>query len=259
MELVDQASVERLTGLAFFTPSGAASAIHLGNIEMLRLDYGLKSFDIMRSRRGVVYPRKRHFYQRSPVFTIQGNQFHSGRMAAQLAGTRQANTTRPYTSNAVYTFNAIPGGAFNIGQHGIWIQSIKVGLYDKVEDYDYFLDAQNGWIWLPEKGGTIETGQLVTVTYTFPSQDLETYTAFDNLSQDGQLIVYAEDHLGPPARERWVMDVTMSIKSMPDADPAKFRSWTAEALILGNPTVYKRPQQEAWSEIFTDSGVLDLS
>jgi hypothetical protein len=252
--------MERLTGAAYFTPAGGGPTINLGAIEMMRLDYGLKSIDIMRSRRGMVYPRKRHFHQRSPVFEIKGTQFATSRMALQLAGTRLANTMQDADGFILYVFTAMPGAAYSIGSSVIFIESVMVGSDTKVLDYDFYIDTFNGWIWLPENGGTIVAGDVVEVRYSRVSQEFEVYTAIDTPSRDGVLTVYAEDHLGPPAREKWVMDVTISVKGMPDTDPAKFRTWSMEALILGNPTVYKRPQQQAWAELITDTGaVIDLS
>lgn len=259
MELIDSASMERLTGAAYFAPAGGPT-INLGNIEMLRLDYGLKSVDIMRSRRGVVYPRKRHFYSTSAVFSIQGNQFATSRMAQQFAGTRQPNVSQNYAANQVFTFTAYPGAAYSLGKSIVTINSVMAGSDTKLLDYDYFADTYNGWIWLPEAGGTIVAGDIVQVNFGYIAQEFETYTALDTLSRDGVLTVYAEDHMGPPARERWVMNVTLSVQGMPDTDPAKFRSWKMEALILGLPTVYKRPQQQAWTELVTEGGIIiDLS
>ncbi len=260
MELRDPQSFERLTGAAFFTPAGAGSAIHLGNVEMLRLDYGLKSFDILRSRRGVVSTRKRVFYGRAPMFSIQLNQFTTATQFLHLAGTRQADLVQVATSNAMFVFTATPGGAWSLGKSEIWLRSVKAAGQVKVEGYDYYLDAYNGWLWLPSQGGTIETGQAVTVAYDYPALTLESYSAVDQLSFDGQLVVYAEDTFGPPARERWEMQVTLSAKGLPDTDPGKFRSATLEAMIYGNPQVYKRGQAKAFDEITTADGtVLDLS
>jgi hypothetical protein len=259
MELKDLTAFERLTGLAFFTPTAAAAGIHLGNIEMMRCDYALQSFDILRSRRGVVYPRKRHFYGRAPVFTLTLNQFPSSTQFLHLAATRQADTSRNAAANQTFIFTAILGGAFDIGQETVWVSSVKVGTTTMIDGIDYFLDQFNGWIWLPETGGRIAAGENVVVTYSYSSQDLETYTATDNPSTEGLLTVFAEDEYGPPAREKWEMRVELSVAGMPDTDPAKFRSATLEALVYGVPTVYKRPNPYTYSELLTGAGgIIDL-
>lgn len=260
MELSDIASFERLTGLAFFTPAGATSALHLANIEMLRSDYGLKSFDILRSRRGQVYPRKRVVFGKLQTFSLQINQFTSATQFIHLAGTRLTDLVQAATSAQIYVFTAAPGGAWSLGHSEIFLRHVMVGAEAKILDYDFSLDDHNGWIWLPSNGGTITAGQVVSVTYDFPELAFEAYNALDTLSLDGQLVVYAEDEFGPPAREKWVMDVTLSCKGMPDTDPGKFRSATLEAIVYGKPQVFKRPQPRGFAEIVTDSGaVLDLS
>lgn len=260
MELTDLASFERLTGRAFFTPAGATSALHLANIEMLRSDYGLKSFDVLRSRRGQVYPRKRVVFGKLQTFSLQINQFTSATQFIHLAGTRQADLVQVATSAQIFVFTAAPGGWWSLGHSEIFLRSVMAGGGSpKIRDYDFFLDDQNGWIGLPSQGGTITPGQVVNVTYDFPELALEAYNALDSLSRDGQLVVYCEDEFGPPAREKWVMDVTLICKGMPDTDPSKFRSSTLEALVY-EARVFKRPQPRAYGEIITGTGsVLDLS
>ena len=263
MELIDPPSVERLSGLAFFLPSDAVSgaAIHLGGIEMMKLDYGLKVLDIPTARRGIVYPKKRVIYGRSAEWQIQGNQFSTPQIALQLAGTRLADAVQPATTGATYTFTAVPGGAYYLGASSILLQNVKVGTSDpKVQDYDFFLDDFNGWIWLPVNGGTIVAGDVVVVTFDYPGLAFEQYTGLDTLSSDGVLTVFAEDHFGPPAREKWVMNVTLSFDGIADMDPMAMRSHTLKALVYGEPQVFKRAQPYAFGEIALDSGsILDLS
>lgn len=260
MELTDPQSFERLTGLGFFLPDDGPAAIHLGNVTMIRCNYGLASVDIMRSRRGIVYPRKRHYHQRAPVFTLETNQFASALQALHLAGTALPDTTRPAQTGVNFTFTAVPGGAWNIGQSDIWLPSVLVGTDLKVQGYDYFIDPFNGWIWLPTNGGTIVAGDIVEVNYNCPAQRLETYNAFDTLSRSGQLTVFAEDEYGPPAREQWVMQCEFCVHAASDTDPTKFRSDVIEITVYGNPTVYKRPQPSGFAYIaLADGSILDLS
>ena len=260
MELTDFQSFERLTGLAFFTPAGAAASIHLGNVTMMRCDYGLASVDIMRSRRGIVSTRKRHYFQRAPVFTIETNQFVTAIQALHLAGTKLADLDQDAQPSGVFTFTAVPGGAWDIGRGELWSVSVHVGADTKTPDYDYTLDAYNGWIWLPTGGGTIVAGDIVGVVYSSPNQRLEQYSAFDTLSQAGQLVVFAEDEFGPAAREKWVMSAELCVHAMSDTAPDKFRTGVLEATIYGTPTVYKRPQPMGFAEIVLDDGsILDLS
>lgn len=262
MELRDPQSHERLTGRAFFAPS-SGPAIHLGNIQLVQLNYGLKVLDIPTARRGVVYPRRRLAYGRAPEFQIRGTQFSTPQIPLLLgaAGNISIGPAQVATTGALFLFNATPGGAYHVGQSQINIQSLKVGSEVLTENFDYFTDPDNGWLWLPVDGGSIDPGALVQTTYDYPTLYLDTYNAWDTLSRDGILTIHAEDEFGPPAKETWVMNVTITCEAMADfGDPSKFRNHTLKALVYGNAQVFKRRQAQAFDELTTESGtVIDLS
>ena len=270
MELFDRPSFERLSGLAFFTPAGESSAIPLGNIELLKLDFGLKTRDYLLSLRGDLQLRKRKVLGRVPVYSIQGNQFPTETIPLLILGERANDYSQAASSSQIFTFTATPGRGVRLPQVAVSITSVAVGTDIKVLGYDYFVDdpaldpqdplSHNGWIILPGRGGTIVAGDTVQVNYSVFPLTLEEYTAFSLTSRDGTLEVQCEDEYGPPARETWIMSVTLYCKSAPDTHTDKFRSYNLEAAVYGKPTVRKRPNPYAYQEIITDSGaVLDLS
>lgn len=269
MEFFDEASFERLTGQAFFTPTGEAGAIQIGNIEMMKIDFGLKSKEAFASVRGELFLRRHKVFGRAPIYSIQVNQFASPTVPLQLLGERLGDLIQVVTNSYTFTFTAVLGRGFELPHLAATINWVRVAGEDKMPGHDYFVDdpaieqgplCYNGWILLPVSQGTIVAGNVVSVNYSAPALSLEQYRALATLSRDGVLVVLKEDHFGPPAREKWIMDVTLYSEAGPETHPDKFRSQTLKAAVYGKPLVRKRPTPRAYGELLIDdSTVLDLS
>jgi hypothetical protein len=270
MELFHRPSFERLTGLAFFTPSGGSGAIPWGNIQMMKLDHGLKMRDYTISVRGVLQLRKRKVYGRVPIYSIQGDQFSSQATPILLGGERAAvDHSQLATGSTTFSFTAAMGRGFRLPHVGATIASVKVGSDLKTLGYDYFVDdpaidqtpfSHTGYIILPQSAGTIVAGNLVSAIYSAPAFTLEEYVAFSNLQTDGALVVLCEDEFGPPALWEWIMDVTVYCKASPDVQEDKFRVHNIEAAVYGEPIVRRRSSPYPLAEIaLGDHSILDLS
>lgn len=253
MEYNDLSSFERLTGLAFFTPAGQAGAINLGNIEMVKADYGTKSVDKMISVRGKLLLGRRDTYQAVPVFSIDGNQFASPVIPLLLMGDSLGDSAQVAGSGFTFSFTAETGLSFLIGTFGLTNVVVQVSSSTKTLGVDYFLDALNGIVSIPVTAAGISAGNTVVVTFDQPALALENYSAFTHLNRTGTLVVYAEDEAGPPAKEIWTMTVSLACKKGADFDPTKFRKFTLDAALLGNPTVQKRG---GFEDLSTDDDVI---
>jgi hypothetical protein len=251
MEYNDIASFQRLTGLGFFTPDGQAGAISLGNVTMLKIDYGLKSVDSKASVRGRISLRQRVYTESLPVYSIDGNQFATPLIPLLLLGDQLGDYIQTAKSAQTFTFTAAAGLAFFIGAYNLTSVVVKVGSTVKTQGIDYFLDDPNvdqssavslqGVVILPVDSEGINDGDVVTVTFDQQLLSLEQYEAFTQLSRQGTLVVFAEDEDGGPGREIWTMSVQLSCKKGADIDPTQFRKFTLEAALLAKANVMRNP------------------
>jgi hypothetical protein len=248
MDFNDLQSFERLTGLAFFTPAGAAGAIPLGNITMLKVDYGTKAYEPLKSLRGVLQRRRRDTYGHLAIYSIDGNQFATPMIPLLLLGTKTDDFAQSAATAQTFTFTAAAGLAFFAGAYSLANVVVKVSGVTKTIGTDYFLDDPNvpqigasmqGCVIIPVDTQGIQEGDVVTVTFDQAALVMDQYLAFTQLSQTGLLQVFAEDEAGGPGREVWIMTVQLTCKKGADIDPTKFRSFTLEAAIIGNPAVMK--------------------
>lgn len=240
MEYNNPQTFQRLTGRAIFTPDGQAGGIDLGNIEMVRSDYGTKTIESMTSVRGVVSRRRRDTHSSAPIFSIDGNQLVAPNLPLLLLGDQLDDFAQIAGTGSTFTFTAVAGLTFVIGAYGMMNVVVKVGAVTKVIDQDYYLDNFNGTIGIPISPIGIVPGNTVVVTFDQPGLALDQYTAFTHLDRTGTLIVFCEDDQGPPAAEIWTMSVSLSCKKGPDTDPSKFRRFTLEAAVIGFPNVKHR-------------------
>jgi hypothetical protein len=251
MELTSLRSFERLTGAAFFNDDDDTTGdIPLGNIQMLKADFNPKTVEIPRASRGVTTLARRDTHQVSPVYSIDGDQFHTPIIPLLLMGTRLADLSQSSATGSTFTFTAKAGKAYRIGKFNITITTVQVSSVSKTLGTDFFVDdpnltqslvSFNGVIILPVTAAGIADGATVTVTYNAAAVTMEQYSAFTKLNRTGTLVVFAEDEFGPPAKEIWTMKVSLTVKAGADITPDKFRKFTLEASIFGSPTVQKRP------------------
>lgn len=265
MEYNDVSSFERLTGLAFFTPADDPNgAISLGNIEMLKVEYGVKSIDAKTSVRGRVQLRQRTYTEALPVYSIDGNQFASPTIPLLLLGQQIADYLQTAATGSTFTFTAASGRCFFVGAYNITNVVVKVGTTTMTLGTDYFLDDPNlpqinsslqGVVILPVEPQGINDGLVVTVNYNRPDLAMDQYQAFTNLFRQGTLVVFAEaSNSASPGQEIWTMSVQLSCKKGADIDPSKFRTFTLEAAIFGNPRVLK-PSESSLAEELLHLGV----
>lgn len=242
MELSNLSSYERLTGKFLFTPLGDVGAIDLGNLDAVKSSFNPKSVEVMLNQRGASTLARKDTTSISQVFTIQGNQFHTSVMNLLLMGDKNADLSQSSGTATTFGFTALAGRSYWIGAYNVSAVVVTVSATTKTLDVDYFLDAYNGVIRLPELPAGIADAASVTVTFNKPAETMESYTALTKLNRQGSLQCFLEDEYGPPSKEIWVASkVQLTTKDAPDAgDPSKFRTWSMEMAVFGAPTIYKR-------------------
>jgi endonuclease YncB( thermonuclease family) len=251
MELTSLKSFERLTGFALFNDDADSTGdIPLGNITALANDYSPKTVEIPRASRGVLTIARRDTFQVTPVYTIDGNQFHTPVIPLLLMGDRTTDLSQTSATGATYTFTAKAGRAYKLPHYNVTAIAVTVSAAAKTLGTDFFVDdpnipqsttSFNGVIILPVTAAGIADGATVTVTYNKPVLTMEVYNAFTKLNRVGTLTIFLEDEYGPPAKEIWSCRCSLTVKKGADAKPGDFRGWQLEASLFGNPTVSKRP------------------
>lgn len=260
MELTDLASFSRLTGIGYFKPdSGPDAGIDLpfGNLTMIKMPTNPKTVSANLNKRGSTVLAKRDTHMVEPIFDLTSDQFADPTFPLQLMGDQLTDLSQGSASGSTYTFTAKAGRAYQIGKYNITIKNVKVIAAEKTPGTDYFIDdpnvtqpsggslgagfiSQNGVIILPVTAAGIADGAVVVVTYDSPALTRKQYAAFTKLNRSGTLTLYLEDSSGADAREIWSAKVQLSIKSVGDNDPAKFRETVMEAAIFGSPTITRK-------------------
>ena len=249
MEFTSLASLERLTGLAYFKPTGGNYA-PFGNITMVKLDTAPKAISALLWKRGKGNLFRRDNVSVEPVFSLTTDQFATPVVDLLVMGTRAADNVQSSASATTTSFTAAKGKAYDIGKRGITITSVKVGATAKTLGTDFYVDdpnipqsliSLNGVIILPATAAGIADADTVDVLYDTPALTREVYNAFTTLNRSGSMKIYLEDETGTDAREIWTMNCQLSVKSIGDFDPTKFRDVVLECAIFGSPVVTTRP------------------
>jgi hypothetical protein len=189
---------ERLSGRGYFTPTGATQGTDLGNIDMFKIDFGIKRKEHFGARRGVQTLDRFDAFGSQAVWTLTCDEFVSPLLAFALAGTKNANFVQAAAPAATFNFTfalTMIGATLDIGKYGLYTASLTTPS-SKVEGYtnDYVIDRGAGKIYFPATT-TITAGAGV-VTYSAPAITYDSITALNVLNRNGLLEIHGEDDSG---------------------------------------------------------------
>ena len=197
LNLGDNRNFQRLSGTAFFQPTGVAGLIGLGNIVMHKLDPKIERKDIMRYKSGVKFLGRMDVLGYNPEYQIDQDEFNTVNLPIVLWGTQAADTVQAATGAVTATINgALPGQFYALGgyvQVAVTAVTLTAGGAALVASTDYVVDAQKGLITFLSGGAVPKAGANVTVAFSAPAVTRETFLPFTNLQQRGTLQLYEND------------------------------------------------------------------
>ena len=229
---------ERLTGRGYFLLTGATQLVDLGNIEMFKVDFGIKRKEHFAARRGVLSMDRYDAYASQALWTLTCDEFVSPLLAYAWAGPVNPNFSQ--TSQTAQPFNftfatTMKGAALDIGKYGLFNASLTTPT-SKSEGYtlDYVIDRGAGKIYFP-LSTTITAGAGV-VTYSCPALTYDSVTALQILNRNGSLEIHGEDdsaqNVGaaadavPPSRYVWTVPCILTTDSSGEFKPDDYRKIT---------------------------------
>jgi hypothetical protein len=245
---------ERLSGRGYFTPTAATQGVDLGNVEMFKIEFGIKRKEHFAARRGVVTLDRFDAYGSQAVWTITTDEFVSPLLSYAWAGT--ANTAVVQAAAPAATFNftyaaTMKGAVLDIGKYGLYSASLTTPS-SKVEGYsaDYVIDRAGGKVYIPLTT-TIAPGACV-VTYSAPALTFDSVTALNVLNRPGNLEVHGEDDSAqgkdltaadavPPIRYLFTIPCILSADESGEFKVDDYRKITFKATAT-NPMTVKRLQ-----------------
>lgn len=234
------ASFQRLSGKAVFFPTGSAAGIHMGSITMIKQALNEKTNDTKYAIDGDNITVKRQLTEVTPIWTIEGNQFHSAMKPLLLLGTKNSDVVQSSATAATLTITAALGRTFDIGARNITNVVVTVSAATKVDGTDFFLEAKDGLIRFPETAAGIANGASVLITFDKPALTRESYTAFNKLNNTGNLVLFEKDDVDPVAVNEWTFNGTLYTKSMGDTDVTKDKAWSMDFSVNGQPNMLSR-------------------
>lgn len=245
---------ERLSGRGYFTPTGATQGVDLGNVDMFKVEFGIKRKEHFSARRGVQTLDRFDAYASQPLWTITLDEFVSPMLAFAWAGTANANFSQSAGTAATFNFTfatTMKGATLDIGKYGLFNASLTTPA-SKVEGYtaDYVIDRAGGKLYFP-LSTTITAGAGV-VTYSAPALTYDSITALNVLNRLGNLEIQAEDDSGqgkdatatdavPPVRYLWTIPCILSADESGEFKVDDYRKITVKATAT-NPMTVKRLQ-----------------
>jgi len=230
---------ERLTGRGYFLLTGATQLVDLGNIEMFKVDFGIKRKEHFASRRGVLSMDRYDAYASQALWTLTCDEFVSPLLAYAWAGPVNANVVQSAAAATTFNFTfalTMKGAALDIGKYGLFSASLTTPA-SKVEGYsnDYVIDRGAGKIYFPASS-TLTAGASV-VTYSCPAITYDSVTALQILNRSGSLEIHGEDDSGqgkdpsaadavPPSRYVWTVPCILTTDSSGEFKPDDYRKIT---------------------------------
>jgi hypothetical protein len=232
---------ERLSGRGYFLATGDTSEIDLGNIEMLKIDFGIKRKQHFRSRRGVQVLDRDDAYASEAKWTLTIDEFTTPTLPFAWAGTPNADFNQTIGTGATFMFTSKKGKVFKIGKYGLHNASLTTPV-SKVEGVDYVIDRAGGRIYIP-LGSSIADATACTVTYSAPALVYDSVNALTVLNRPGTLEIHGEDDSGsgqaasvdavPPVRYAFVFPCILSADSSGDFKSDDYRKITLLAVMTG--------------------------
>jgi hypothetical protein len=250
--LPNRFTFNRFTATCVWYPGSAVPAVdggyHLGVIEGQMLDEGIAREKVPNPIDGAVNLLFDEAVSVAPIWTLKGRQFMTTILPLLHMGTAGSNqvqgagsTSRPFTA---YVGKTIDIGSRNIS--AVTVTDTATGLITYIEGLDYFLNAPQGLIRFPNSGGSITDGEGITIAFTKPALSRETYVAFNNLNQSGNLQLFLMDaHFQPPAEELFIPGVLSRDKGN-TGDPMKTDMWQLRFACEGQPNVLRIGQFDEW-------------
>jgi len=250
MDYTNPYGQERLTGRGYFTASGATQGADLGNMEMYKVDFGIKRKEHFDARRGVLTMDRYDAYASQALWTLTLDEFVTPLLAIAWAGTVNANFSQ--TAGTASTFNftyaaTMIGATLDIGKYGLFNASLTTPS-SKVEGYtaDYVIDRGAGKFYIPLTT-TLAPGASV-VTYSCPALTYDSVNALQILNRPGVLELHGEDDSGsgksttgadaiPPSRYVWTIPCILSADSSGEFKPDDYRKITLTASATATMTV----------------------
>jgi hypothetical protein len=244
MDYEDAYSRERLTGRAYFTPTGATTGVDFGNVQMFKTDFGIKTKEHWKARRGVLFLDRDDAYASLGSWTITADEFVTPLMPYLWLGTQLADFVQAAQTGASFGFNTKKGAVFSVGKYGLFNCSIGSG---SLEGTDYMLDRGAGKIyWM--LGSAVADGSARALTYSCPSIRYDQATALQVLNQSGTLEIHGEDDSGdggntvaadaiPPSRYIFTLPCMITIPDAGTFKPDDYRAYQLKATLTAAMTV----------------------
>jgi hypothetical protein len=246
---------ERLSGRGYFTPTGSTSGVDLGNVEMFKVEFGIKRKEHFAARRGIIVQDRFDAYGSQVVWTITCDEFVSPILAYAWAGTDNVDLVQSAATATTFNFTttatALKGTTWDIGKYGLFNASLTTPT-TKTEGAtaDYVIDRAGGKIYITDVT-TIPAGACV-VTYSCPALTYDSVTALNILNRPGNLEVHGEDDSGsgksttgadavPPVRYVFTIPAILSADESGEWKVDDYRKITFKASVT-NPMTVKRLQ-----------------
>jgi hypothetical protein len=235
------ASFLRFTTKGLWLPTGVIHGFDLGNILMVNSSYGTETEKVPYAVDGNNVIAMEEAIMVAPVWTIEGNQYHTRIRELLVMGTKNADATIGVSAGSPQTITgAIPGGSYDLGVRGLtsFASLTNVGAtVTYVVNVDYEIDLITGILRIID-GGAITAATTVVATYLSSALTRESHTAFNNQNQTGTLKCFGLRTGRAIVSEEWVFTGNLYTESLGDADPKKHKSWKMKLSAAGNPTCY---------------------
>jgi hypothetical protein len=240
-------SKERLTGRGYFTATGSANVIDLGNIQMFESDFGIKRKEHFAARRGVLSMDRYDAYSSMGAWHITLDEYTTATLALLWSGSANTNYTQTAGTAVTFMFTSKKGASANVGKYGLNNASLTTPT-TKVEGVDYIIDRAGGKVYIPLTS-TIADATACTITYDAPALTYDSATALNTLNRPGSLELQGEDDsqagIGagagavPPVRYIWNFPCILSVDKSGQFKPDTYRESILIATLTSPMTVLR--------------------
>ena len=234
------ASFMRFTSKALWLPTGSIHGFELGNILMVNSSYGTQVEKVPYAADGNNVIAMEEAIMVAPVWTIEGNQYHTRIRELLFMGTKNTDVTIAANAGSPQTIvSPVAGGSYDLGVRGLtsFTSLTNVGAtITYVNGTDYEIDLVTGILRVIDGGALATTPVTVVATYMSPQLIRESHTAFNNQNQTGTLKCFGMRVGRTIPAEEWVFVGNLYTESLGDADPKKHKAWKMKLSTSGFPT-----------------------